>query len=68
MRPNRGVQPSKTVPKGSTAEKAPPANRTPGHKGKATTVDRSDRGVKGLRPTKDRGTKNLPVRRDLGDR
>lgn len=69
LQPKRGIKPSETVPKGSTRDKRPPANRNPDLKGKPTTVvDKSDRGVKNLPVTKDRGTRNLPEQQDLGDR
>jgi hypothetical protein len=69
LQPKRGIKPSETVPKGSTRDTRPPANRNPDLKGKRTTVvDKSDRGKKNLPVTRDRGTKNLPVQRDLGDR
>ena len=45
-----------------------PVNRNPQKPTKAAKVRDNDRGVKNLRPTKDRGKKNLPVKRDLGAR
>lgn len=61
MVPKKGVQPSKTVPKGSTADARSTTSRSPVPKVRATDVDKSDRGVKGARATKDRGQKNAPV-------
>ena len=45
-----------------------PVNRNPQKPTKVAKVRDNDRGVQNLRPTKDRGKKNLPVSRDLGDR
>lgn len=67
MQPKRGVKPSVIVPKGSTRDARPSVDRNPGAKA-TTVVDKSDRGVKGTRATKDRGRKNAPATRDLGAR
>lgn len=69
LQPKRGIEPSATVPTGSTRGARPPAGSNPDPKGKSTAVvDKTDRGKKNLPVTRDRGTKNLPVQRDLGDR
>lgn len=66
LQPTPGIQPSETVPPGSTRDDRPPANG-PALKGKPTAVvDTSDEGVKNLPVTRDRGTKNVPPTRDLG--
>jgi hypothetical protein len=61
MKPKQGVQPSATVPKGSTADARSTTSRSPVPRVTATDVDNSDKGVKGARATKDRGSKNAPV-------
>ncbi len=58
LSPKQGVKPSGTIPKGSTAERHP-VTRTPSRHPKV--VDRSDKGVKGAKATKDRGEKHAPV-------
>jgi hypothetical protein len=62
----QGVKPSRTTPKQSTAEKAPSTTRSPAHTAKARDVDKSDKGVKGAKATKDRGKKNAASTRDRG--
>jgi hypothetical protein len=64
MDPAQGVKVSSTTSRWSTAERTPPATRGRAHTAKARDVDKSDRGVKNLRATKDRGTKGLPVQRE----
>jgi hypothetical protein len=66
MQPKRGVQPSKTIPKESTADKRSTASSNP--KGTSAWVDKSDRGVKGAKATKDRVKKNAAPTRDRGAR
>ncbi len=44
----------------------PPAKNVDHHA--PAKVDKSDKGVKGLKATRDRGKKNLPATRDRGDR
>jgi hypothetical protein len=64
MHAKQGVKPSKTIPKGSTRSAAPPTVKATPKK----VVDKSDRGVKNVRPTKDNGRKNAASTRDLGAR
>jgi len=59
----QGVTPSRTTPQQSTAEQAPSTTRSPVHTAKARDVDKSDKGVKGAKATRDRGRKNAPVTR-----
>ncbi|WP_183093060.1 hypothetical protein [Nocardioides stalactiti] len=60
IKPKPGVKPSKSVAPGSTAEKNPVIrSRTTG----ARVVDKSDKGKKNVRPTKDGGRKNAPITR-----
>jgi hypothetical protein len=67
MVPKKGVKTSRTIPAG-TAERTPPATRGPAHTAKARDLDKSDRGVKGAKTTKDSGKTNVPATRDLGAR
>jgi hypothetical protein len=64
MHAKQGVKPSKTIPKGSTRTTRPPADRNVAPK----RVDKSDRGVKGAKATKDLGQKNAASTRDRGAR
>jgi hypothetical protein len=64
--PKQGVKASPTTSKRSTAERTPPATRSPART--ATDVDKSDKGVKNLRATTDGGKRNVPAKRDLGAR
>ncbi|KAA1419470.1 hypothetical protein F0U44_13655 [Nocardioides humilatus] len=57
----QGVRPSRTISKGSTAEKRPPVTRGPAHTAKARDVDKSDRGKKNAPVTKDGGKKHPRV-------
>ena len=59
-----------TVDRTTNAARVPaqPVNRNPQKPTKVAKVRDNDRGVKNLRPTKDRGKRNLPVKRDLGAR
>ena len=66
--PKQGVKASPTTSNRSTAERTPPATRSPARTARATDVDKSDKGVKNLRATKDTGKRNVPATRDLGAR
>lgn len=62
MRPNPGVQPPTTIPPGSTADAPTEADQAPAiTRTTSRDVDKSDRGKKGLKPTKDRGRRKAPV-------
>jgi hypothetical protein len=52
-RPAQGVEPSATIPEGSTRAMQPPASLS-GHGG-TVRIDTSDKGVKNALPTKDLG-------------
>jgi hypothetical protein len=60
IRPAQGVAPTSVDP-GSTAGLLPGATQVPAAPDTSGDVDQSDRGVKGVKPSKDRGVKNAPV-------
>jgi hypothetical protein len=58
------VKPDKGTPgvaPGGTADLLPSATQVPAAPVSSGDVDASDRGVKGAKPTKDKGVKNAPV-------
>jgi hypothetical protein len=61
IEPAQGVQPGTSVAPGSTADLLPGASQVPVAADGPGDVDTSDRGVKGAKPSKDRGVKNAPV-------
>jgi hypothetical protein len=61
VQPSQGVKPSTSVAPGTTAGLLPGATQVPAGEARPGDVDKSDRGAKGAKPTKDRGVKNAPV-------
>lgn len=60
IQPAQGVAPTSVDP-GSTAGLQQGTSQAPATGVTSGDVDKSDRGVKGAKPTKDRGVKNAPV-------
>ena len=64
MEPVRGFPPSTSIAPGSTADLLPGAGQLPATADSAGDVDTSDRGTKGVNPTKDRGVEDAPLTAD----